>query len=183
MASRNKVKIVSVNRVFKTVFSKTGVRVVSVDPPSSIPTQPIGLSETIKCSLARAMHAMGLYEGGDYYVGIESGVSKPGEITEDPYVVTVVSMIEGSSGKTSLGVGPAFKVPARVFSLIRSSSREMEEIAGRLYKVKNLGEGEGLAGFLSKGLLTRSELTEQAVKTALIPFLSPDEYWGGSSEE
>nr|BAL59131.1 hypothetical protein HGMM_OP3C286 [Candidatus Acetothermum autotrophicum] len=48
----------------------------------------------------------------------------------------------------------------------------MSELAG----IEKLGHKIGAIGYLSKGVLTREQLTEQAVLMALIPRLRPELY-------
>jgi len=50
----------------------------------------------------------------------------------------------------------------------------MEALTG----IERIGHKMGAIGFLSRGLLDRAQLTEQAVLMALLPRLRPDLYQG-----
>jgi inosine/xanthosine triphosphatase len=68
----------------------------------------------------------------------------------------------------SVGHGPGFVYTARVIEEVKKG-RAVGEVMGELTGIPDIGRREGSVGYLSKGLLTRKELTEQAVLAALIP--------------
>ncbi|PMP93843.1 MAG: hypothetical protein C0167_04605, partial [Nitrososphaera sp.] len=69
-----------------------------------------------------------------------------------------------------------YPLPRRIAEAILSEGLELEEAMDRLYGTRNLGEREGAVGIFSRGMSSRLELCAHAVKMALLPFMSPDDY-------
>ncbi len=165
VASRNPVKVAAASSVFSSAFGDVSVR--AIDPPPGLNPQPVTLESTVEGAEARSAWACASDREAAYCVGIESGFM---ELRGLWYAATVAS-IRDRSGRSSTGLGPAYPVPPRISRLVVSGGLEMEEAMERLY-----GEREGAVGLLSKGLSSRMELCAEAVKMALLPFLSPSDY-------
>jgi non-canonical (house-cleaning) NTP pyrophosphatase len=64
---------------------------------------------------------------------------------------------------------------AAVEKMIRNRG-ELEQYAVDLTGIQDIGEKEGIINFLTNGAISRTQLTEQCVITALIPWLHKDVY-------
>lgn len=167
VGSNNPIKAQAVKNVFERAFGPTEVRLVSVE--SGVPVQPFN-DDTARGACERAKKAL---LDADFGVGIEAGLiwHKELKLYFDVQFCAVVSR----DGKLTIGHGSGFIYPPKVIEKVlagRSVGDVMSELAG----IEKLGYKIGAIGYLSKGLLTREELTEQAVLMALIPRLRPELY-------
>jgi len=167
VGSNNPIKAQAVKNVFERAFGPTEVRLVSVE--SGVPVQPFN-DDTARGACERAKKAL---LDADFGVGIEAGLiwHKALKLYFDVQFCAVVSR----DGKLTIGHGSGFIYPPKVIEKVlagRSVGDVMSELAG----IEKLGYKIGAIGYLSKGLLTREELTEQAVLMALIPRLRPELY-------
>jgi inosine/xanthosine triphosphatase len=166
VGSNNPVKVNAVKNVFGRIYEN-----VSVEPRkvgSGVPAQPFG-SETVQGAMNRAKNA---YKSGDfdYGVGIEAGLSDV-----EGYILDVQFCAIYDSHSTTLGCGSGFEYPSVVLGEVLSG-KEVGDVMSRVAGIENLGEKQGAIGVLSKGMLTRTQLTEQSVFMALIPRLNPSLY-------
>lgn len=134
--------------------------VSSIDVETSVNSVPWG--DSIHYSaLKRAQAAL---EQGDLGVGIETGVVERGG---DLYS-SLVCVIADRGGRTTEGHGSSFMYPSKVAELVRSG-RSVEKAFEEAFKLEDMRTMGGLIGFLTKGALTREQLTEQAVTAAMVP--------------
>jgi inosine/xanthosine triphosphatase len=168
VGSTNPVKVKAVENVFRRVYGEADVEAVKVHP--GVPAQPFG-EETVTGAINRAKCAFAP-EKFDMGVGIEAGLFKvsEAEITID---VQYCAIYDGSW--ITLGCGSGFEYPSIVLDEVLAG-KEVGDVMSRVAGVENLGEKHGAIGFLSKGMLTRTQLTEQSVFMALIPRLNPSLY-------
>ncbi|MFQ5796572.1 MAG: inosine/xanthosine triphosphatase [Candidatus Bipolaricaulia bacterium] len=167
VGSDNPVKARAVENVF-TRF-RGPVTVQQVDVPSGVSEQPFD-EETVRGAIQRAEHALG---DADYGVGIESGlIWNP--VVESYFDVQFCAIVD-RDGELSIGHGSGFIYPPQVIEAVLRG-RTIGEVMDELTGVEALGEKQGAIGYLSKGRLTRTELTEQAVLAALIPRITPELY-------
>ncbi|MEB3806380.1 MAG: DUF84 family protein [Desulfurococcales archaeon] len=161
VATNNSVKLRAVEKAFKR-YCNVG-SIVSVNPPP-ISSQPHGTLDVVAGALARAERA---YAEGDFGVGIEAG---PIEFyASHGYIETQVAVIIGPGSRVSVGLSPSFEVPRMAVS----GMLEGIELA-ELVSVKrrgDLGEGVGYIGVVTRGYITRQDLTEAAVIMALVPWI------------
>jgi inosine/xanthosine triphosphatase len=166
VGSANPVKVKAVENVFTRVYGKA--EVVGVHVSSGVPSQPFG-EETVTGAINRAKSAFAP-EKFDMGVGIEAGLFKVGDLTID---VQYCAIYDGSW--LTLGCGSGFEYPSVVLGEVLSG-KEVGDVMSRVAGIENLGEKQGAIGVLSKGILTRTQLTEQSVFMALIPRMNPGLY-------
>ncbi len=163
VGSTNMVKVSAVRAVMERVYGD--VRVTARDVDSGVPPQPFG-EQTHQGSLNRARAAI---EGHEMAVGIEAGVF---EMLDGLYDIQHCTIID-KEGRETYGQGSGFRYPDAVAELVRSGmtvGNSMREIYGDT----DIGKKQGAVGLLSKGLIDREKLTEQAVIAAMIPRLWDD---------
>ncbi|MGQ0536268.1 MAG: inosine/xanthosine triphosphatase [Methanobacteriota archaeon] len=169
VGSANPVKVEAVDAVLRRQFPEVVVR--GVDVSSGVAAQPRGAATT-KGAVTRAKRAAAKIRA-DWGVGIEAGLV-PDPSTGGLLDVQVAAIVD-RAGRVTLGHGPGFLHPHEVLARVRKGETVGEAI-GRLAGVKDIGRSEGAIGFLTRGTLDRTRLTESAVLMALVPRLRPELY-------
>jgi len=168
VGSQNPVKIKATKNILKKLYKKVQIKGVKVDP--GVPSQPIGLEQTIKGAINRAQRA---YKNCDLSIGIESG------LLEAPHTLTGYIDLQWCAtydGKTTtLGVSAGFEYPPQVIKEVKKG-KEVGDIMDKITGIQNLGEKTGAISILTHGLLNRTENTEQCILMAMIPRLNPKLY-------
>ena len=160
VGSLNHVKVEAVRAVMERIYGD--VRITAVDVPSGVPEQPKE-GATREGAVNRASAALGDH---DMAVGIEAGVFERVDGLIDVQYCAVLDR----EGRLTVGTGPGFQYPPPVASLVRSGLTVGQAMKG-VFGETDIGSKQGAVGFLSKGLLDRRTLTEQAVTAAMIPRL------------
>ncbi len=169
VGTRNPAKIEGIRRGFLRYFRDTEFR--SVDSSSVARAQPLGLEQMVEGAVARAKFALSRV-GGDYGVGVEAGIFKIGTFYFDHQQAAIVD----PSGKVSLGHSAGYMLPKDAIDRMLKDGEELERWAERLSGVSEIGDKGGLVNHLTKGEMTRVDLTEQCVMMALSPWLHRDVY-------
>ena len=169
VGTKNPAKIDGIVRGFNRFYGEVGVR--PVDASSVARAQPRGLEQMTAGATARANFALSM-AGGDYGVGVEAGIFAIGGV----YFDNQVAAIADPSGKASLGHSAGYSLPRGDMDKLFREGRELERWAEEISGIKEVGDKGGLIKHLTKGRMTRTDLTEQCVITALIPWLHPDVY-------
>ena len=167
VGSLNPVKVNAVRRAFRLLCDPVvkGTKVVS-----GVSAQPIGLQEILLGALNRATQALKAEEA-DYGVGIEAGA-----ILADAGPIEIqVAVISDRSSRVSIGLSQGFMLPLHWLDELLDRV-ELEEIVTRNIGRKDIGEKLGFIGYLTYGLVTRTELSYNAVLMALVPRLNPNLY-------
>lgn len=167
VGSNNPIKAQAVKNVFERALGPTEVRLISVE--SGVPLQPFD-DETAKGACERARKAL---LDADFGVGIEAGLIWHKELKL--YFDVQFCAIVNQDGRLTVGHGAGFVYPPRVIEKVLAG-RPVGEVMSELTGIEKLGHKIGAIGYLSKNLLTREQLTEQAVLMALIPRLHPELY-------
>ncbi|QQG48245.1 MAG: inosine/xanthosine triphosphatase [archaeon] len=161
--TENPSKLEGITKAFVRYYPDVQLR--PVDASSIARAQPHGLEEMALGATARARHAMST-AGGDFGVGVEAGLFKIG----DSYFDTQLAAIVDSAGKASLGHSAGYMLPKGSMEKLLAEGKELEEWAVALSGTPEVGDKGGLIQHLTKDRMTRAELTEQCVLTALIPW-------------
>ncbi len=167
--TKNPAKLEGIRRAFGKYFPDMELR--PVDSTSVAKAQPRGLEEMTAGATARAKFALSK-AGGDFGVGVEAGIFTIGEIYFDNQVAAIVN----PSGKVSLGHSAGYSLPQQAMEKLFSEGKELERWAESISGINEVGDKGGLIQHLTKGKMTRTDLTEQCVVTALIPWLHRDIY-------
>ncbi|HEV2226987.1 MAG TPA: inosine/xanthosine triphosphatase [Nitrososphaerales archaeon] len=167
--TKNPAKLEGIRRAFVKYFPD--VELNPIDSTSVAKAQPRGLEEMTSGATARAKFAISK-EGGDFGVGVEAGIFTIGEGYFDNQVAAIVD----PSGKVSLGHSAGYSLPREAMEKLFSAGKELERWAESISGISEVGDKGGLINYLTKGKITRTDLTEQCVVTALIPWLHRDVY-------
>ncbi len=170
VGSKNPVKIKATKNILEKIYGE--IEVIGVNVDSQVPHQPFGKEETIQGAINRAKNAYS--NDFDLSVGIESGLMDiPNSITG--YIdLQWCAIFDGD--KITLGVSAGFEYPPSVIEEVLKGV-EVGDVMDKVTGVDNLGQKTGAVSYLSKGMLDRTENTEQCVLTAMIPRMNEEIYF------
>jgi len=164
VGSTNSSKLLAVKKAWALIGN---AEIIGVNVESGVPEQPVGFEEILKGALNRALSAYEIMNG-DYSVGIEAGYIK---ITDKLLMDLQLVVILDNNRKVSIGFSPAFQVPLQVLGY-KSLGDYMAKITGR----QTINREIGAIGYFTRGVITRTDLTYDAVVMALVPRLNPEYY-------
>ena len=160
VGSANMVKVAAVRSVLERVYGD--VRLTAVEVDSGVPPQPFE-QQTHQGSVNRARAALGSHE---LSVGIEAGVF---EMLDGLYDIQHCTIVD-RDGRETYGQGSGFRYPDNIAALVRGG-KTVGDAVHEVYGSAGIGRSQGAIGLLSKGLIDREKLTEQAVIAAMVPRL------------
>ncbi|MFN3384524.1 MAG: inosine/xanthosine triphosphatase [Archaeoglobaceae archaeon] len=166
VGSKNPTKIEGARLAFEQFFGKVEVQSIDVKTKD----QPFD-EETIEGAIKRAKLCYS--KDFDFSVGIEAGLFRVSKTTSGYMDFQVAAIYNGED--FTLGFGPGFEYPIEVVESAKSGievGKTMEKISG----IKEIGKKFGAIHFLSKGVISRIELSRIAVTMALIPWINAELY-------
>lgn len=169
VGSTNPTKIQPVIDIFSYHFKKCRVEGVSVS--SGIADQPMNIDEMYKGALTRAEKALQKVKGADYGVGIEGGLHKHSFGWFEHSIVVIIN----KKGQVGIGASGGLVLPEIIMDSIHKG-KNLEEAVDAQFKTTKIGEGIGMFGIFTKGVITRSEGVRHGVAFALGRFLHEDIY-------
>lgn len=175
VGSTNEAKVNATRAVFARVAPRATVEGVRVS--SGVGPQPMDLGETIRGAIQRARQTLEVAGPAEFDqdqtlgVGIEAGfVPTPG--TRSGVIACQYTAIVDATGRQSLGASPSFEYPPSVVRGIRDGKyAEVREAMRALPGRRSHDQTQGAIGFLSQGLVNRTELTRLGILMALVPWL------------
>jgi inosine/xanthosine triphosphatase len=164
VASTNPVKIQAAVDGFRRLFPGSKLNVTAIAVPSGVAHQPMSDEETLRGALNRSANAQAAQPHADYWIGIESGI-QPLEQELAAFAWIVVRSPD-MIGKGRTGT---FFLPPAVAELIRHG-KELGEADDIVFGRTNSKQDNGAVGLLTDNAIDRTQLYEQAMILALIPF-------------
>ncbi len=168
VGSKNPAKLEGVKLAFSQFFD---VEVEGKEVDSGVSAQPFD-NDTIKGAINRAVRAY--EEGYDFGVGVEAGLFRNNFTLTGYLDIQVAAVYDGD--RVCIGYGPGFEYPEKVLRSVLGGS-EVGKVMEALTGIDELGKKQGAIGYLTRNVVTRSELTRIAVTMALIPFLNRSLYF------
>jgi inosine/xanthosine triphosphatase len=169
VASKNPVKINAVAKAFKICFT-SNQEVEGVAVPSGVPDQPRSDGETRTGAFNRVENLIKKGSKADYYIGIEGGV----DIVENRlFTFAWIAVSDGI--KQNFARTGSFELPPEVARLIYSGM-ELGDANDKIFAKQNSKQENGAVGLLTRDILTREQLYQQAIILSLIPFLNKGLY-------
>ncbi len=169
VGTKNPAKLEGVAKAFSKFYSD--IKLVPIDASSVAKAQPKGLEEMVHGATTRAKFALAK-AGGDFGVGVEAGIFTVGGVYFDNQQAAIVD----PSGRVSLGHSSGYMLPHDAMEKLFKEGKELERWAESVSGISEVGDKGGIISYLTKGVMNRTELTEQCVVTALIPWLHRDLY-------
>jgi inosine/xanthosine triphosphatase len=170
VGSTNPTKIDPVRHVFSHYFGEK-VTVVGVAVKSGVSEQPLDDEEMFRGALNRARAALKKVPGATYGVGIEGGVHQYSYGWFERSLVVIVD----KKGEFGVGASGGLRLPKAVVQRIEKGLN-LEQAVDELFGTHRIGEGIGMFGLFTKGLVTRTIGVEHGVAFALARFLHKELY-------
>ena len=169
VGSTNKTKLQPVRAVFSHHFK--GVIVKGVPVLSGVSEQPMSDDEMFLGAKNRAEAALQKIQNADYGVGIEGGLHKYSYGWFERSIVVIIDK------NHDLGIGSSggLALPPSVIKKIQKG-KTLEEAIDELFGTHHIGEGIGMFGIFTKGVVTRSAGVKHGVAFALARFLHSSIY-------
>lgn len=104
----------------------------------------------------------------DYFLGIEAGITN----LLGNWQNINIAIIKDKDGYESFGTSAGFPIPEKYIEEIKEN--ELGKVFDRLFQKDNLSKGKGGINFLTKGEVSRTDLTKQAFTMALTQFINED---------
>ncbi|MDG6989465.1 MAG: inosine/xanthosine triphosphatase [Nitrososphaerota archaeon] len=169
VGTKNPAKVEGIRRGFSKYYPDA--ELTPVDASRVTKAQPRGLEEMVVGATARAKFALSK-AGGVFGVGVEAGIFTIGGVYFDNQFAAIVD----PSGRVSLGHSAGYSLPREAMNSLFEKGSELERWAEEVSGIGEIGDKGGLVRFLTKGEISRADLTEQCVVTALIPRLNQGIY-------
>lgn len=169
IGSRNPAKTLGTKSVFLEVFP--GSRFIEVDTSSVAEKQPVGIGEVVRGASKRATFAIEQAKA-DFGVGVEAGILFAG----DAHINLQAAVIVDKKKNSGLGLSSGFLVPASLVKKMRKKGTELDRYSHQLTGAKKINEEHGIVYHLTKGRVSRLQMTEQCVGMALVPWLNKKTY-------
>ena len=166
VATKNPGKTSAVKQALAEAFANEMIDVEQVDVSLDLPEQPLG--EAIADGATKRAQAALQESDADFCVGIEAGLMRvPGT---DHWMSVQVCVLAHRDGRQSMGMGPGFELPSEILAAVLAGE-PLRDAFERLLDVDD-PERKGAIHFLSHGLIDRTQLTVQAVRMALLPWMA-----------
>ena len=151
---------------FEQVF-KGDILLKGIAVPSGVAEQPMTDQETYQGALNRAKVALERMPDAAYTIGLEGGI----EDSPNGMMSFAWAVILTTSGKVGKGRTASFFLPTKVAALVRQG-KELGEADDLVFGETGSKQKMGAIGLLTKGLIDRTRLYQDAVVIALIPFIN-----------
>jgi inosine/xanthosine triphosphatase len=168
VGSTNRVKVEAVRLVISAIWPSAQIRPVAV--ASGVPDMPMSDDEGRRGALQRAESAMTAC-AAQLGFGLEGAVAFSGDTL---YVTNWVAVVD-QHGHTSVTNGGRLPLPQCIAHDLMHG-HELGPLMDRLTGESDSKQHMGAAGYLTRGLVPRTEAFRIAVAYALAPFLSPELY-------
>ena len=169
MGTKDPGKIEGAKRAFERYFNNVEIEGISVS--SNVSDQPID-EEILQGAKNRVKnikeYAINNNIEADFYISSEAGITNLlGEWLDINAVV-----IEDSEGFQSVGISQGFPIPDKYIDEIKET--ELGKVMDKIFRGKELGKGKGGISFLTKGEVSRIDLTKSAFIMALTKHINGD---------
>ena len=169
IGTKNPGKIEGAKKAFERYFDNVEIEGISVD--SEVPDQPVN-SEIIIGAKNRIKNLKKYAKENkiesDFYIASEAGITNSlGE-----WIDINCAVIEDKEGFQSIGTSQGFPIPDKYIEEIRKTG--LGKVMDRLFNKKDTGKGQGGISYLSKGEITRIDLSKNAFIMALTRFINGD---------
>ena len=169
IGTKNPGKIEGARQAFEKYFKNIEIEGIPVE--SDVSAQPVN-EEIFKGAKNRVKNLKNYAKENnlkaDFYIASEAGITNSlGEWIEINAVV-----IEDAKGFQSVGTSQGFPIPEKYVEEIIET--ELGKVMDKIFEKQNLGKGKGGISLLTKGEVSRIELTKNAFIMALISHINED---------
>ena len=169
MGTKNPGKIEGARQAFEKYFVDIEIEGIPVE--SEVSNQPV--NEEIFQGAKNRVKNLKKYAKEknvkpDFYVASEAGITN---LLGDWIDINAV-VIENAEGYQSVGTSQGFPIPEKYVKEIQET--ELGKVMDKIYNKEQLGKGKGGINLLTKGEVSRIELTKGAFLMALISHINGD---------
>ena len=169
MGTTNPGKIEGARQAFSKYFEDVEVEGVSVT--SEVGDQPI--NEEIFIGAKNRVKNVIKYAkenniDADYYIASEAGITN----SLGNWIDINAAVVESKDGLQSVGTSQGFPIPEKYIEEIKAT--ELGKVMDRIFEGKKLGNGKGGINFLTKGEISRIDLTRNTFIMALTKYINKD---------
>lgn len=163
VASANPAKISAVQLAFSQIFAGQTLACRGQSTASGVAAQPMSSEETLQGALNRLQAITTAVPGADYYVALEAGLDG------DCSFAWIAISHQGRISKTRSASLPL--PPAALLAI--QQGEELGDVMDLMFAQRNIKQQGGAIAMLTNHLLTRSEVYQQAIILAMIPYIQP----------
>ena len=169
MGTKNPGKIEGAKMAFEKYFQNVEIEGISVE--SEVGNQP--LNKDIVLGAKNRVKNLKIYAQEnnlkpDFYISSEAGITNLlGELID-----INVAIVEDNKGIQSIGISQGFEIPEKYMDEIIKT--ELGTVMDKIFSKSNLGKGKGGISYLTKGEISRIDLTHDAFIMALIKHINGD---------
>ena len=171
IATKNPGKVEGAKRALAHYFDN--VEIVGVKAESNVSEQPIGI-ETFEGARNRVENLIAYAKqnniSADLFMAVESGMMKDLGF----WTITNIAVVKNAKGEIGRGASASFPVPEKYVERIKKET--LGNVMDDIFNESDLHNSTGGVGLLTKEVLSRIDLTEQAFVMALTPFIN-NETW------
>lgn len=173
MGTKNPGKIKGAKEAFEKYFEN--VEIEGIPVASDVSDQP--LNEEIFQGAKNRVKNLREYAKdhnlqADFYIASEGGIQN---LLCDEWIEFNAAVIENNEGLRSVGVSQGFQIPDRYMEEINKT--ELGKVMDKIFNGNELSKSQGGIGILTKGEVTRIDLTRNAFIMALTKYIN-GETWG-----
>ncbi len=173
VGSKNPIKISSVQNAFGKYFDNVEVTGINVD--SKVSDQPVN-EETFEGAKNRVLELIEKDKKenlrANYFVGIEGGIIQ----LYSRWFAFGCMCIANREGQTGFGTSAHFELPKGIVDKLLNG-KELGDVMDEIQNKSNTKQKHGAIGYFTNGAMSRSELYEPGLITALIPFLHQEHFF------
>ena len=168
LASTSQHKLSAVQKAFEKIYPQEKIKIKTVKAASNINEQPVGYSEIFQGAANRIKNAKSATqkESLDFIVGIENGIIPVKTAQGKRWFDVAGVIIENKEGQQSLALSAGVEFPSDLVEKARKMGFTTTTVGSLIAKEAG-GDATDPHHLLTKGLVTRSFLLEEAIKIAL----------------
>ncbi len=175
IGTTNKGKIAALKNALSQYPQYADSEIISVSVISGVADQPVGLEATINGAKNRARAAFEATNAA-LAVGLESGIFSVPHTKSEYMDTTACAIYDGQT--YHLGLSSCFEYPKAMIEKVIAEGKAIGPIALEMGFADDpkFAEEQGMIGILTKGIVSRTAYSEQAVHMALIHLLNDGHY-------
>lgn len=164
VASANPAKISAVEQALNQLFTDVAILCEGFATESGVAAQPMSAEETLQGALNRLTALTQAQPQADYCVALEAGLEG-----DSSFAWIAIS----HKGKISKSRSASLPLPPAVIQALMQGA-ELGDVMDKLFATHNVKQQGGAIAMLTNHKLTRSQVYQQAVILAMIPFLQAE---------
>lgn len=167
IGTKNPGKVEGAKRALEKYFQD--IELIGVKVESNVNEQPVGI-ETYKGAVNRVNNLIKYAKENsikaDLFLAIESGLTSELGF----WAITNIAVIKNYKGETGIGSSASFPVPYKYVDDIKTKT--LGTVMDNIFNESDLRSSTGGIGLLTKEVVTRIDLTQEAFLMALTPFIN-----------